>query len=54
MPDFPPRPVQRREDDSAADMGTLVDLGLAEEQPVPQYEDLFLEPDLPPAPEDAA
>lgn len=38
MPDIPPQQVQRRLDDSAADMGTLVDLGLAEEQPEPQYE----------------
>ncbi|SFT31801.1 hypothetical protein [Streptomyces sp. ok210] len=53
MPDFPPQPVQRRVDDSAADMGTLVDLGLAEEQPTPQYEGLFLEPDLPPFDEPA-
>ncbi|MEU8829315.1 hypothetical protein [Streptomyces sp900116325] len=54
MSDFQPQPVQRRQDDSAADMGTLVDLGLAEEQPEPQYEGLFLEPDVQPAPEDAA
>lgn len=51
MPDTPPRQVQRRLDDSAADMATLVDLGLAEEQPVPQYAGLFLEPDTPPASE---
>ncbi|MCX4786452.1 hypothetical protein OG369_09740 [Streptomyces sp. NBC_01221] len=49
MADFPPQQVQRRIDDSAADMGTLVDLGLAEEQPVPQYAGLFVEPDIPPA-----
>ncbi|MEU2673630.1 hypothetical protein ABZ622_33170 [Streptomyces sp. NPDC007164] len=48
MPDFPPQQVQRRVDDSAADLGTLVDLGLAEEQPVPQYAGLFIEPDIPP------
>ncbi|MFF3129817.1 hypothetical protein ACFVRD_48475 [Streptomyces sp. NPDC057908] len=48
MADIPPRQVQRRIDDSAADMGTLVDLGLAEEQPVPQYAGLFVEPDIPP------
>ncbi|MEU1434087.1 hypothetical protein ABZ438_08300 [Streptomyces sp. NPDC005786] len=47
MPDPQPRPVQRRLDDGAADMATLVDLGLADEQPVPQYQGLFLEPDLP-------
>ena len=49
MPDTPPRQVQRRVDDSAADMGTLVHLGLAEQQPQPQYTGLFLEPDIPPA-----
>ncbi|MFJ4738688.1 hypothetical protein [Streptomyces sp. NPDC088775] len=48
MADIPPQQVQRRVDDSAADMETLVDLGLAEEQPVPQYEGLFVEPDIPP------
>ena len=51
MPDTPPRQVQRRVDDSAADMGTLVHLGLAEEQPTPMYAGLFLEPDIPPAEE---
>lgn len=55
MPDTPPRQVQPRPDDGAADMETLVDLGLAEEQPVPMYAGLFLEPDIPPAgPDDAA
>lgn len=55
MPDTPPRQVQRRVDDGAADMGTLEALGLADEQPVPQYVGLFLEPDIPPAePDDAA
>ena len=55
VPDTPPRQVVPRQDDGAADMGTLVDLGLAEEQPVPQYAGLFLEPDIPPAePDDAA
>ncbi|MFD5875719.1 hypothetical protein [Streptomyces sp. NPDC060322] len=49
MPDTPPRQVQRRMDDGAADLETLVDLGLAEEPPVPQYTELFLEPDIPPA-----
>ncbi|MBQ1118528.1 hypothetical protein [Streptomyces sp. C3-3] len=49
MADTPPRPVERRIDEGAADLETLIDLGLAEEQPVPQYEGLFLEPDLPPA-----
>ncbi|WP_199918810.1 hypothetical protein [Streptomyces sp. NRRL S-15] len=55
MPDTPPRQVVRRPDDGAADLETLVDLGLAEEPPVPQYTGLFLEPDIPPAePDDAA
>ncbi|WP_198544911.1 MULTISPECIES: hypothetical protein [unclassified Streptomyces] len=49
MADTPPRPVERRIDEGAGDLATLIDLGLAEEQPTPQYEDLFLEPDLPPA-----
>lgn len=49
MPDTPPRQVQRQLDDGAADMTTLVDLGLADEQPIPQYAGLFLEPDIPPA-----
>ena len=53
VPDTPPRPVQRRVDDSAADLGTLEALGLAEEQPVPQYANLFLEPDISPADEPA-
>ncbi|MEV6696211.1 hypothetical protein AB0M68_03485 [Streptomyces sp. NPDC051453] len=48
MPDAVP--VARRRDDSSADMGSLVKLGLAEPQPVPQYEGLFLEP--PPLPVD--
>lgn len=51
MPDPQPRQVQRRLDDGAADMATLVDLGLAEEQPIPQYEGLFVEP--PPLPEES-
>lgn len=54
MSDIPPRQVRRRLDDSAADTGTLVHLGLIEEQPVPQYAGLFLEPDIAPAPEDVA
>lgn len=52
MNDPQPRQVQRRPDDSAADMGTLVDLGLAEEQPEPQYEGLFVEPNIPPPAEE--
>lgn len=43
-----PRPVPRRVDDSAGDMTSLVELGLAEPQPQPSYEGLFVEPDVPP------
>lgn len=43
-----PRQVQRRIDDGAADTGTLVKLGLVDPQPTPQYEGLFVEPDVPP------
>ncbi|MFJ6239603.1 hypothetical protein ACIQH0_36585 [Streptomyces griseus] len=46
-----PQPAYRQVDGSAADLGTLIDLGLAGEQPQPPYEDLFLEPDLPPVDE---
>ncbi|WP_193433103.1 hypothetical protein [Streptomyces luteocolor] len=46
MPD--PRPMARRVDDSAADITSLVDLGLVEEPPEPSYEGLFVEPDIPP------
>ncbi len=36
MTDLPAeRPVQRRVDESAADMGTLIDMNLVEEQPEP-------------------
>ncbi|WP_369212711.1 hypothetical protein [Streptomyces flavofungini] len=42
------RPVRRRVDDSAGDIPSLVKLGLVEEPPTPSYEDLFLEPDIPP------
>lgn len=45
-----PRQVQRQIDDGAADTGTLVQLGLAEPPPVPQYQGLFVEP--PPTPEE--
>ncbi|MEK8146644.1 hypothetical protein NKH18_51400 [Streptomyces sp. M10(2022)] len=41
----------RRPDDGAADMGLLVNLGLVEKQPIPQYASLFVEPDIPPEPE---
>ncbi|MCX5339719.1 hypothetical protein OG315_06860 [Streptomyces atratus] len=46
--------MQRQVDDSAAGMETLVDLGLVEEQPVPKYAGLFLDPDIPLAAEDDA
>lgn len=36
MPDIPPRQVTPPVDDSAADLGTLVDLGIVEDQPEPQ------------------
>lgn len=52
MSDSPPRQVQRRLDDSAADTGTLVELGWIEEQPVPQSVGLFVEPDVPPLAEE--
>ncbi|MFI2081404.1 hypothetical protein ACH43Y_13790 [Streptomyces rubiginosohelvolus] len=51
MADTPPRQVERRVDEGAGDLETLIELGLAEEQPTPQYKGLFLEPDLPPAEE---
>ncbi|MEU2403450.1 hypothetical protein ABZ609_03855 [Streptomyces rubiginosohelvolus] len=51
MADTPPRQVQRRLDEGAGDLETLIELGLAEEQPTPEYQGLFLEPDLPPAEE---
>ncbi len=53
-----PRPYTPRPDDSAADIESLVDLGMAEEQPEPQAPstDPFLEPvyDPPLEPDDAA
>lgn len=42
------RPVQRRVDESAADVATLDAMGVAEVPPPPTYEGLFLEPELPP------
>lgn len=48
-----PIPRQPRRDDAAADMRSLVQLGRADEQPVPAPSiSPFLEPDLPPAPVD--
>ena len=43
------QPIYRRPDDSAADMTSLVQLGLAEPQPVPEppSTDPFLEPTYP-------
>ncbi|MCM8548878.1 hypothetical protein [Streptomyces sp. STCH 565 A] len=35
MPDPQPVPVRPRPDDAAADMGSLVELGMAPEQPEP-------------------
>lgn len=47
MPDQPaPRPVTPRVDDTAADLGPLVAMGLVEARPTPQYAGLFVEPDL--------
>lgn len=44
-------PAIPRQDDSAADMRSLVQLGRADEQPVPAPSiSPFLEPDLPPPP----
>ncbi|MGH3584707.1 MAG: hypothetical protein ACRDQ0_00125 [Pseudonocardia sp.] len=51
MADTPPRRVVPRHDDSAADTGTLIDLGLANKEPVPQYAGLFLEPTVTEDPE---
>lgn len=51
MADTAPRQVQPRVDETSADLGTLINLGLVDEQPAPQYQNLFLEPDLPPADE---
>lgn len=46
-------PITPRTDDSAADMGSLVRLGLAEPQPVPEppADDPFLEPVYPGLPD---
>ncbi|WP_394436315.1 hypothetical protein [Streptomyces sp. SGAir0957] len=53
-----PIPVQPRRDPGAADMGSLVDLGVVEEQPEPEPPaptiDPFQEPVYEPAPDDAA
>jgi len=49
------RPVSRRVDETAADTGTLADMGLVPEPPTPSTSP-FLEPNFPPpeepAPED--
>jgi hypothetical protein len=48
-----PIPIQPRRDDAAADMRSLVQLGRADEQPVPAPSiSPFLEPDLPPPDDD--
>jgi hypothetical protein len=44
-----PRPASRRTDNSAADMDSLVNLGLAEEQPVPEPPPPAIDPFLQPA-----
>ncbi|MEV0917819.1 hypothetical protein AB0I93_26625 [Streptomyces sp. NPDC049967] len=46
MSEAPARQMRRPIDDSAADTGTLVALGLIDPPPVPQYEGLFVEPDI--------
>lgn len=54
MPTRPPRQLPPPPDTGAADAGTLVDIGVLEPQPEPpppEYEGLFLEPDIPPAPD---
>ncbi len=43
-----PRPYTPRPDDSAADIESLVDLGMAEEQPVPEPPPPALDPFLEP------
>lgn len=48
MPDAVPRLPRR--DDTAADAGSLEQMGRLDEQPVPQWSGLFLEPQLPPEP----
>ncbi|MEU7032744.1 hypothetical protein ABZ958_03535 [Streptomyces sp. NPDC046237] len=42
------RPVQRRSDETAADMGTLIDIGVVPEQPEPPPS----EPEPEPVPEE--
>ena len=42
-----PQPVTPQVDDTAADTGSLVEMGWVPEQPVPSTEP-FLEPDWPP------
>ncbi|MFH8926408.1 hypothetical protein ACH4D4_05070 [Streptomyces pristinaespiralis] len=46
------RPATRRVDESAADVATLDAMGVIEQPPPPTYEGLFVEPDLPPPPEE--
>ncbi|MCX4816790.1 hypothetical protein OG601_47580 [Streptomyces sp. NBC_01239] len=49
----PPVELQPRRDDTAADAGSLERLGRLDPQPIPApSDDPFLEPDLPPAPDD--
>lgn len=53
MPE-PPVARQPRRDDTAADAGSLERMGRLDEQPVPvpQWQGLFLEPNLPPVVEE--
>jgi hypothetical protein len=52
MPNRPPRQLPPPPDTGMADAGTLVDIDVLEPQPEPpppEYQGLFLEPDIPPA-----
>ncbi|MDQ0791948.1 hypothetical protein [Streptomyces sp. B1I3] len=51
---FQPQPVEPPVDETAADGQTLVDMGVIDPPPTPTYAGLFLEPDIPPEPDDAA
>lgn len=47
-----PRPITRRVDDGAADMSSLVQLGLADPQPVPEPPPPAVDPFQEPVPQD--
>lgn len=47
-----PRPITRRVDDGAADMSSLVQLGLADPQPVPEPPPPTVDPFQEPVPQD--